>query len=95
MHQLIASPFLEQHLLLRPGSPGGLLLPEAQYEELRSHNPAQAAPGWLADAVHGQWGMDVAGRPTDEFLLIRKPSAWRYSRASWEINLGCNYQCKH
>jgi hypothetical protein len=27
--------------------------------------------------------------------MVRQPSAWGYSRASWEINLGCNYRCKH
>lgn len=96
MHDLIASPFLEQHLLLRPGSPGGLLLPEAQYEELRGLNPAGSAPGWLSGAVSDQWAdLDVTGRATGEFLLVRQPSAWGYSRASWEINLGCNYKCKH
>lgn len=30
-----------------------------------------------------------------DYLLVREPSAHGYSRASWEINLGCNYQCKH
>lgn len=37
----------------------------------------------------------MADRPLGEYLLIRQPSAWGYARASWEINLGCNYQCKH
>ncbi|MFH8573049.1 hypothetical protein [Streptomyces sp. NPDC017993] len=95
MHDLIASPFLERHLLLRPGRRGGLLLPEAQYEELRSLNPADPAPSWFVDAVHAQWSMSVTGRCTGDFLLVRQPSVWGYSRASWEINLGCNYQCKH
>ncbi|GGN45014.1 hypothetical protein GCM10012285_28240 [Streptomyces kronopolitis] len=51
MHDLIASPFLEQHLLLRPGSPSGLLLPQAQYEELRGLDPAEPAPDWFTDAA--------------------------------------------
>ncbi|WP_055495559.1 hypothetical protein [Streptomyces sp. TP-A0356] len=58
MHDLIASPFLEQHVLLRPGHKDGLLLPEENYEELRAHDPAQPAPAWLAHAVRDQWGMD-------------------------------------
>ncbi|MEV6179913.1 radical SAM protein [Streptomyces sp. NPDC052015] len=95
MHSLIASPFLEQHLLLRPGHKDGLLLPEENYEELRAHDPAQPAPAWLADTVRDQWGMDVSGRPASDFLLVRQPSTWGYSKASWEVNLGCNYRCKH
>lgn len=95
MHELIASPFLGQHVLLRPGSQSGLLLPEDHYEELRTRAPEASAPAWLADTARRQWGMDLTGRPLSEFLLMRQPSKWGYGRASWEINLGCNYTCKH
>ncbi|MGW3152049.1 radical SAM protein [Streptomyces sp. NPDC001177] len=95
MHRLIASPFLGQHLLLQPGHKDGLLLPEANYEALRTHDPAQPAPVWLADTVMDRWGTDVAGPPTGDFLLVRQPSFWGYGKASWEVNLGCNYRCKH
>lgn len=96
MHSLIASPFLEQHTLVRPGSRGGALLPEARYEELRAHDPAEPGPTWLVDAVGEQWpDLDVTGRPSGEYLLVRQPSSWGYGKASWEVNLGCNYDCKH
>ncbi|MFB7113916.1 radical SAM protein [Streptomyces sp. NPDC056190] len=96
MHSLIASPFLEQHVLVRPGSRGGALLPEERYEELRVLDAAAPAPAWLADAVHEQWeDLDVTGRPAGDFLLVRQPSTWGYGKASWEVNLGCNYKCKH
>ncbi|MGW2540690.1 radical SAM protein [Kitasatospora sp. NPDC001574] len=95
MHSLIASPFLEDHLIVRPGARGGLMLPPERYEELRAHDGAAPAPHWLTEAVAGQWpDLDTAG-PLDGFLLVRRPSPWGYSRASWEINLGCNYKCKH
>ncbi|MGW6413110.1 radical SAM protein [Streptomyces vinaceus] len=95
MHSLIASPFLEQHLLVRPGSRGGALLPKDRYEELLAHNPAQPAPSWLEDAVRGQWDdLDITGKPAREFLMVRQPSTWGYCRASWEINLKCNLACK-
>jgi len=95
MHPLIVSPFLEQHVLVRPGSRGGALLPEAHYEELRALDPAEPAPAWLADAVREQWAdLDAAGRPVGDLLLVRQPSTWGYSKASWEVNLGCNYACK-
>lgn len=96
MHSLIASPFLEQHMLVRPGSRGGALLPASRYEELRSLDLTKPAPAWLADTVRDQWDdLDVASRPAGEYLLVRQPSAWGYSKASWEVNLGCNYSCKH
>jgi MoaA/NifB/PqqE/SkfB family radical SAM enzyme len=28
-------------------------------------------------------------------VLVREESAYGYGRASWEINLGCNYACSH
>ncbi|MER5996244.1 radical SAM protein, partial [Streptomyces viridosporus] len=95
MHHLIPSLFLEQHVLLRPGHKNGLLLPEANHEELRFHDPTQPAPAWLANTVRDQWGMDMAGQPTGDFLLVRQPPPCGYGKASWEVNLGCNYACKH
>jgi MoaA/NifB/PqqE/SkfB family radical SAM enzyme len=96
MHQLIASPFLGQYVLVRPGSRGGALLPEDKYEELRVLKLSDPPPAWLADAVRGQWqDLNVAGRPLGDFLLVREPSTWGYGKASWEVNLGCNYACKH
>ncbi|WP_055627297.1 radical SAM protein [Streptomyces hirsutus] len=96
MHSLIASPFLEQHVLVRPGHRGGALLPQPRYEELRTLDPASPAPDWLVEAAWGQWeDLDVADRPAGEVLLVRKPSPWGYGKASWEVNLGCNYDCKH
>ncbi|MCF4138690.1 radical SAM protein [Streptomyces sp. Tue 6430] len=96
MHALIVSPFLEQHVLVRPGARGGALLPEERYEELRVHASDQPAPVWYADAVREQWAdLDVDGRPLGESTLVRQPSTWGYGKASWEVNLGCNYKCKH
>jgi MoaA/NifB/PqqE/SkfB family radical SAM enzyme len=96
MHSMITSPFLEQHVLVRPGSRGGAVLPEADYEELRTLDPAQLAPAWLTAAIRDQWeDLDVADLPLGEYLLVRQPSTWPYGKASWEVNLGCNYACKH
>ncbi|MFF3497320.1 radical SAM protein [Streptomyces sp. NPDC002795] len=96
MHSLIVSPFLEQHVLVRPGHRGGALLPEGNYEQLRLLDPSKPVPGWLAEAVRGQWtDLDVSDHPAGDVLLVREPSPWGYSKASWEVNLGCNYACKH
>ena len=31
----------------------------------------------------------------DERVIVREESPYGYGRASWEINLGCNYACSH
>ncbi|MGW3072239.1 GNAT family N-acetyltransferase [Kitasatospora sp. NPDC001132] len=68
MHDLIASPFLDEYLLVRPGGRGGLRLPRAKYEDLRALGTAETAPSWLADAVRAQWAdLDVTGRPASDF----------------------------
>ncbi|MEU6594790.1 radical SAM protein [Streptomyces sp. NPDC046881] len=95
-HQLIAATFLEQHVLVRPGARGGALLPEARYDELRALAPAEPAPPWLVEAVREQWDdLDITGQSLADILLVRQPSTWGYGKASWEVNLGCNYDCKH
>ncbi|WP_443064208.1 radical SAM protein [Streptomyces sp. NBC_00525] len=43
----------------------------------------------------GMWGLDLGGCPAQGTVLVREPSLYRYCRASWEINLGCNFGCKH
>ncbi|MFE1560984.1 radical SAM protein [Streptomyces sp. NPDC058734] len=95
MHSLIASPFLEQHVLVRPGARGGLLLPEANYQELLASGPDAAVPSWLSDTAAGQWPeLDMTGRALGDVVLVRAPSPWGYGRASWEINMNCNLKCK-
>ncbi|MFC4585461.1 radical SAM protein [Sphaerisporangium corydalis] len=44
MHELIASPFLEQQSSLRPDHEDGLVLPEANHQVLRAPHPVQPAP---------------------------------------------------
>lgn len=93
MHTLIASPFLDDHLVLRPGSTQGLRISEPRYEELAS---GSACPRWLVDAVSSRWpDLDLTDRRLDEAVLVRRTSPFGYGRASYELNLGCNYDCEH
>ncbi|WP_073950891.1 radical SAM protein [Streptomyces kebangsaanensis] len=91
-HSLIAAPFLDGHLLLKPGTRHGVRIPADHYEELRR---AQTVPEWVVRNAVETWGLDVAGRPMEGTVLVREPSPYGYCRASWEINLGCNFGCKH
>jgi MoaA/NifB/PqqE/SkfB family radical SAM enzyme len=50
-------------------------------------------PQWLADAVQAQWTLDLTGRPVEEVLLLREAGPYEFSRATWELNLGCDYDC--
>lgn len=96
LHKLIASPFLDGHLLLRPGARNGARIPAARYVELRdAATTDEPVPDWVAETAHNLWDLDVTSAPTQGTVLVREPSPYGYCRASWEINLGCNFGCKH
>lgn len=93
--RLVASPFLAQHLLLQPGRAVGVRIPEIRYEELRaaSHG-GDPLPAWLADAARQAWGIELPDGPVGDLVLVRERSPYGYAKASWEINLGCDYDCE-
>ncbi|MFF1401173.1 radical SAM protein [Streptomyces sp. NPDC058287] len=93
MHRLIASPFLGKYLLVQPGHPAGVRISEARYKELRTRTADADAPAWLHDAARQAWDMTL-DRPLSTDLLVRERSKYAYGRASWEINLGCDYDCE-
>lgn len=97
MHQLIASRFLDDYLVLRPGHAGGVQISHARFGNVHAATRAgDPAPQWLIDAARQAWALDLdAGRPLHETTLVREPSTYGFSRASWEINLGCDYDCEH
>lgn len=95
MHQLIASPFLDQHLIVHPGHTRGVRIGPARYEELRRHQADEPLPDWLLAAALEAWGVDLAQQPSAGTLMVRERSAMGYARASWEINKGCDYACDH
>lgn len=96
MYTLIASPFLDHHLVVRPGQPQGLRIGRIRYLELADAAAAGGdCPQWLVDAARRAWDLDLAGQPAERVLLVRGESAYGYGRASYELNLGCNYDCEH
>ncbi len=94
-HQLIASPYPEGHLVVRPGYDGGIRIGAARYAELRDAPAGAPVPAWLAEPARAGWGIDLAGRPTGDTILVRPETGYGYARASYELNLGCNYDCEH
>ena len=93
--RLVASPFLGQYLLVQPGQAAGVRIPEACYEELRLATANdQSAPAWLVDAAARAWGTELPLTGLRETLLVRERSRYGYAKASWEINLGCDYDCE-
>jgi MoaA/NifB/PqqE/SkfB family radical SAM enzyme len=97
VHELIASPFLDHHLVLRPGAKNGLKIPHPRYQELEqaATTTHEVCPAWLADPVRQAFGLDLTGRPVNGTVLVRPPSSCGFVRASYELNLGCNYDCEH
>lgn len=96
MHELIASPFMGEYLVVRPGSPNGLRIPHSKYLQLAQIGAANGdCPAWLVDAAHISWNLDISGRAVNHAVLVRTQSPHGYGRASYELNLGCNYDCEH
>ncbi|WP_405893651.1 radical SAM protein [Streptomyces sp. NBC_00104] len=95
MHRLIASPFLGKFLILRPGDSAGIRIPEVRYRELRTVVAEDnTAPPWLRQAASQAWQMEVPDTELRGALLVREPTPYGFGRASWEINLGCDYDCE-
>jgi hypothetical protein len=86
-------PFLDSHLVLRPGQRNAIKISRGKYAQLQSAGLAGSCPDWLASAVRRSWGMDVGGRPLGDFAIVRAPSPLGYGRPSYELNMGCNYDC--
>jgi hypothetical protein len=96
LHDLIASPFLGDYLVTRPDSERGVKMPHSRYVELDSAASGDLpVPAWLVDVARRCWGLDLTGRKTRDAVLVRKESAYGFGRASYELNLGCNYDCEH
>jgi len=96
VYELIASPFLGDHLLVRPGSASGLKVPVGKYLELeRLAAAGRPCPDWLLTSARRAWDVDLAERELNDAVLVRPRSPHGYGRASYELNLGCNYDCEH
>jgi molybdenum cofactor biosynthesis enzyme MoaA len=94
-HQLIASPYPEGHVVVRPGYDGAVRIGTARYAELRDAPDGAPLPSWLTEPVRTVWGIDLTDRATTGTVLVRPETAYGYARASYELNLGCNYDCEH
>jgi molybdenum cofactor biosynthesis enzyme MoaA len=94
-HQLIASPYPDGHLVVSPGREGGIKIGVNKYAELRDAAFTAPVPDWLAVAARAQWGLDVAGQASGDTIMVRPDTEYGYARASYELNLGCNFDCEH
>ncbi|MGR6998812.1 radical SAM protein [Yinghuangia aomiensis] len=91
----MASPYPHGHVVVSPGHDGGIRIGADRYAALAAAASDAPIPDWLADAVRTAWGTDLAGRTVGDTLRVRPVSAYGYARASYELNLGCNYDCEH
>jgi MoaA/NifB/PqqE/SkfB family radical SAM enzyme len=41
------------------------------------------------------WQVDISARPLSETATVRAASPLGYGKASYELNMGCNYECEH
>jgi len=96
MHQVIVSPQYDKFVAVRPGARRGMRIPATLYRDLQAaQSGGRPVPEWLSDAAERAWGISLSGQPTRGTVLVRPPALLDYSRASYEINKGCNYNCEH
>lgn len=95
MHEAIVSPFLNDYVVVRPGDTRAVRIGPQRYHALRDAAPDAACPPWLVDAVHRRWNLNLADQPLSSAVLVREQTSLGYGRASYEINLGCDYDCEH
>lgn len=85
-----------EYLVVRPGSPNGLTIPHGKYLQLGQIGAADGGcPAWLIDAARIAWNVEISGRAVNHAVIVRTQSPYGYGRASYELNLGCNYDCEH
>ncbi|MCD0453240.1 radical SAM protein [Actinocorallia sp. API 0066] len=95
MHEFIVSPYMGRYVMVKPGGKAGGTMPAYNYRELAAAAPDDPAPEWLAAAARRAWGVELEGKPLSPHVLVREDPGLGYGRASWELNLGCNYDCPH
>ncbi len=61
-HELIVSPFLGSHLVVRPGRRNAIKIPRARYAQLRAIEAGDPSPDWLAGAARHAWGIRYVRR---------------------------------
>ncbi|GAA2629031.1 radical SAM protein [Actinomadura fulvescens] len=91
MHDLIASPFLGD-FVTKPGNANGIKITRSRYLEL---GQAVIFPDWLVNAAQRVWDIDLRQTPVTGRLLVRPENVYMFGKATYELNLGCNYDCEH
>ncbi|WP_245876546.1 radical SAM protein [Streptomyces uncialis] len=75
---------------------GGLQLPPAWFRELEVAVTTEGElPAWLIEKARAVWGLDLHGQSAADTVLVRPSPSLGFSRATWEINQGCNFNCEH
>lgn len=96
MHKIIASPQVGRFTLVRPGARRAVEIPRAMYAELsEAVQGSGALPSWLPALAEQAWGLRAPEIAAPDTVLVRPLSPLGYSRATWEINKGCNFNCEH
>jgi MoaA/NifB/PqqE/SkfB family radical SAM enzyme len=95
MHQVIASPQEEKFIVVRPGARAGMQIPSALYRGLaEAVETSGPVPAWLVEQARNAWGVDLDGQQSNHAVLVRPITGTGYSRATYELNKGCNFSCE-
>lgn len=96
MHEIIASPQNGKFTLVRPGARRAVQIPRDMFTALSDAVAGDSGlPAWLPSVAEKAWGLSAAAVSNPGSVLVRPPTRLGYSRATWEINKGCNFNCEH
>ncbi|OGF35880.1 hypothetical protein A2482_00505 [Candidatus Falkowbacteria bacterium RIFOXYC2_FULL_48_21] len=97
MQSFICSRFFDAYLIASRSSSVGAMIKEQEYLELvrLADNDKAVVPKWLARMLKRLGSLDVSGERLSSVILVRRPSALGFGKASYEITEKCNYRCRH
>src|SRR5712691_6876804 len=86
MSDLIVSPFLGEYLVVRPGHKRAVKISGTQYREIAQ---TPVLPAWFNQLCIQAWDCERGS------ITVRSEAILGCGKASYELNLGCNYDCEH
>jgi hypothetical protein len=70
VYELIASAFLENYILVRPGCRNGMKISYARYKELAQAAPDDISPASLVAVARCAWDPDISDEPMSGRVLV-------------------------
>ena len=94
--RLVVGTSSSGHVVLhQPDRQALRITPQRHTEIIRAVREDALVPGWLPQAARQVWHLNLTGQKARQVLLIRPDTSAGVDRASWELDLACNFACPH